>query len=308
MAKPNSPHDLEAMQTEIIKTSFSDSFEIVPGDLPSEYAREFGASLEASVYTTIFSAIKPEICLDIGSNIGAAALFFAQHCEQVYAFEPNPYIYPVLQRNAERNKAGVTAFPFGLSDTASELMFYLYPDWNTGASSFVVENMKAVASKSVQSISAKVEIGDEVLAEQQIHHVDFIKIDTEGYEAKVLLGLKECIMRDKPVVALEWNADSTRKEFREQGLLQKFFSDYLCFGLGKSWNKCLYPTILSKIKRGILKNVLKIERPPALQKFFFDGDYELVFFIPERFSQVVHNFSFLPADYIPAVGHIDEGK
>ena len=303
MTKNASFLDLETISTQIIRTDFCECFEIIPGDIPSLAAHKFGASLEASVYTAIFNMTKPRICLDVGSNVGVTALFFAKHCEQVYAFEPNSYVFPVLQRNAEQSGKGVVAFPFGLSDKASELTLHIHRNWNTGASSFVAENIKPVASKTMQLAPAKVEVGDEVKVKQQIQHVDFIKIDTEGFEAKVLLGLKECIIRDKPVVALEWNADSTREQFKEHELFQMLFSDYLYFGLGESWNKVLYPTVVSRIKRGILKNVLKTRRTQALQKFFPDGRYDLVFFIPERFGQVVEGFSFLATNYIPTVAN-----
>jgi FkbM family methyltransferase len=295
----NSPLNLKLIKTEIISTNFCNHLEIIPGDLTSEIARIAESSPEFVTCATILKAINPKICLDIGTNIGANALFFANHCERVYAFEPNPYIYPVLQRNIKRNKANILAFPFGLSDTASELTFHINCDWNTGASSFISEH----ASENSQSVIAHVAIGDEVLAKEQVQHVDFIKIDTEGFEANVLLGLKSYIMKYKPVIAIEWNSYSTKRLFKEHNLFKTFFSDYLWFGLGSQWNKNLYSTFTSKIKRGFLKNILKIKKPNALQKFIFalNNNYELGFFIPDRFSHVVRDFSFLPANYIPVI-------
>ena len=298
MANENSLLDLEKIETQIIKTTFSDCFEIIPGDLTSEFSRNAESSAEFETYKAIFKTVQPEVCLDIGTNIGTNALFFAGHCRHVYAFEPNPYIYPVLQRNIERNNANISAFPYGLSDAAAELNLHIELNWNTGHSSFVSEN----ASKNSQLVSTRVEVGDEVLVKEHIGPVDFIKIDTEGYETNVLLGLRQCILQHKPVIALEWNTDSTRRGFREHNLLVSLFPDYLCFGLGAPWRKSLYPTIGSKIARGIAKNFLKVRRPLSLQKFVFDLDYELIFLIPERFSRIVHELTFWPKGYCPSVG------
>lgn len=35
------------------------------------------------------------------------------------------------------------------------------------------------------------------------HEVDFIKIDVEGWERKVVMGAEETIRRDKPVIVIE---------------------------------------------------------------------------------------------------------
>ena len=46
-----------------------------------------------------------------------------------------------------------------------------------------------------------------------VNRIGFIKIDVEGHEAKVCLGLTETIRKNRPTIALEWNNDQTKNEY-----------------------------------------------------------------------------------------------
>jgi hypothetical protein len=54
--------------------------------------------------------------------------------------------------------------------------------------------------------------GDDFLEEQSLDKVDFIKIDTEGYEPLVLDGLRETIATKRPLVFFEWTQNELRSE------------------------------------------------------------------------------------------------
>ena len=47
--------------------------------------------------------------------------------------------------------------------------------------------------------------GDEYLARKRVDRVDFVKIDTEGYEREVIEGLRGTLGTCRPVVFLELN-------------------------------------------------------------------------------------------------------
>jgi len=44
-----------------------------------------------------------EVTLDIGANIGCTAILFAQLSKKVYAFEPSPTTFALLERNILRS-------------------------------------------------------------------------------------------------------------------------------------------------------------------------------------------------------------
>lgn len=83
--------------------------------------------------------IKNGICLksgdtifDVGANIGIFSLFAYLQCDQqanIYAFEPIPNIFKVLQYNlALLDEKSVKAIPYGLSSTSREEVFTYYPN------------------------------------------------------------------------------------------------------------------------------------------------------------------------------------
>jgi len=48
------------------------------------------------------------------------------------------------------------------------------------------------------------------LDDYELTDVDFIKIDVEGYENQVVLGAKETLLRNKPIIIVEQKGFSNR--------------------------------------------------------------------------------------------------
>lgn len=77
---------------------------------------------------------------DVGANIGMFTLMASQLCHDkitIYAFEPIPEIFQILQRNAERltlTPEKIKLFPYGLSHMPKTTTFSYYPNccgWST---------------------------------------------------------------------------------------------------------------------------------------------------------------------------------
>lgn len=142
---------------------------------------------------------------DIGANIGNHSLFALKflRAAQSILFEPNPAAITILRSNLELNgltdRADFTHIGFGLSDTAASGLAISAPNQNMGAGKLVE------GDGSVQTL-----VGDDALAGRQ---VDFIKIDVEGMELRVLAGLKQTLSRCKPLIFVEVDR-ANRFEFR----------------------------------------------------------------------------------------------
>jgi len=132
-------------------------------------------------------------CLDIGSNIGNHALFFAEHFEQVLAFEPHPRLYPLLNYNAGLTD-NIRTFPFGLSDSSTTVQASAAPG-NIGAT--------RIGSESGNSFDFKVKRLDDLPEVQSLDRIDFVKIDVEGHEPQMLKGAEAILRRHRPVIAIE---------------------------------------------------------------------------------------------------------
>jgi 31-O-methyltransferase len=71
-----------------------------------------------------------DVVVDIGANIGVFTLYAAKQGAQVYAYEPMPPTYTVLQQNVEAHGLDrlVHTRNIGLSDRAEEKMMFHYPN------------------------------------------------------------------------------------------------------------------------------------------------------------------------------------
>lgn len=149
--------------------------------------------------------------LDIGTNVGNHALFFAQLCraERVYAFEPLPHYAKRIADNIAANPASrpITLMRFGLGDLAQTRSIV----FNGIAYDIDVRRLDDLA----------VDIAGEV---------SVVKIDVEGMEENVIRGGMARIARDRPLVFAEAN---TPGHFEG---LSALFSQMGYRATGRRWN------------------------------------------------------------------------
>ena len=153
-----------------------------------------------------------KVIFDVGANVGYVSRFFAETKTagaRLYSFEPNPIIFPILERNVAY-LPGVRVFNFGLSNTDSEMPLFLAGNnHSVGSFSTGYPGTHAIHqdSKEVHSVTARLAHGDSVAATEGIAQIDALKIDVEGWELNVLTGLEQTIERS-PHIAIfcEYNA------------------------------------------------------------------------------------------------------
>ena len=112
--------------------------------------------------------------VDAGAYIGAFSLVASEIAREVIAIEANPVVFPRLLANIQANGKRIEAIHAGISDRRETLTLYVQDRGNLGGSSFVYE-----------SSGPKFEIGCKPLCELG-PDADFIKMDIEGMEARVL--------------------------------------------------------------------------------------------------------------------------
>jgi FkbM family methyltransferase len=142
-------------------------------------------------YTAFRDAIKPgAIVLDVGANVGAYSLLFAQWAGpsgKVYAFEPAPQEFRGLVRHVALNSmsAIVTPVHAAMSDAPSQARFVVGGSAGQGRLASAADTDEHVVTVPVSTI-------DEFCARHSIVP-DFIKIDVEGSEAAVIRGARETL-------------------------------------------------------------------------------------------------------------------
>jgi len=173
--------------------------------------------------------LKPDsIVIDAGANIGVFSVFAATIAKQgkIFAFEPVKKTYDIMQRNV-RGLSQVLSFQKGLGE--KEGVHEILTSYRSAGMSAMVDSELAEKNKKYFDGAEKVEITtiDKVVEREKIPRVDFIKIDTEGYEANVLEGARETIKKWKPVIAMSAYHNKNDKENLPK-LLKNICGDYVC--------------------------------------------------------------------------------
>jgi FkbM family methyltransferase len=149
---------------------------------------------------------------DVGANIGYYATLFAQLAGEkgrVHAFEPAPSTHAQLAANVGRNGLkNVALNQAAVSDAAGEMNLYLNRE------SALASLGQTGRGKTVGTASVRVVTLDDYARERNIAAIDFLKIDVEGYEPKVLAGARELLRRSPEVVVM---CELAAKNFRPLG-------------------------------------------------------------------------------------------
>ncbi len=140
--------------------------------------------------------------LDIGANIGYHALRWAQHVGpdgMVLAFEPAPPNYEALQANVALNPGlPVEVHRLALGDRSGILALSSdRPGITSG--SYSAKNTNTGGFEVAQQTL------DDWAANRDLSRLRLVKLDVEGWEAKVLDGGAATIRERRPHMMLEWN-------------------------------------------------------------------------------------------------------
>jgi FkbM family methyltransferase len=176
----------------------------------------------------------PATIFDVGANRGE----WSEHCAKVFP-SAKIHSFEIVPQTAERLRARINGNPnvvvnqFGLSDVNGESSVYIDPerDWLSST----VEGTEVINCGVTRRISGRTATGDDYLAEHAIDQIDFLKIDVEGAEHRVLNGFARGLAdRRITVIQFEYGHINIFSHF----LLLDFYRllEPLGFSLGK-----LYP-------------------------------------------------------------------
>lgn len=183
---------------------YNNSFKIETGLFWAGADRFEWEQTTRAIWSTLCPAA--DVVLDIGANTGVFAMLAQSYNPNahVYAFEPQPNIYSVLERNARRNGGRVRCERRALADMPGSLPFY-----NSGKDTFTTRNTTTGSLNrtwhpdDAQSIFVEVTTLDRYIIDHGIERIDLIKMDVETFEYEVLVGYQQHVFRHRPTILLE---------------------------------------------------------------------------------------------------------
>ncbi len=143
--------------------------------------------------------------IDAGAWIGGHTMAYAKKVGEtgrVYAFEPNIYAYECLKKNVGPLSTGnLYIYPMVLGDKHEFVSFSFQKGWQD--SGHIGEDQK---------------VGEVSMRRLDGFHItpNFIKIDVEGCELKVLKGAAKTIEKHRPKMVIEINKPALERQGNSQ--------------------------------------------------------------------------------------------
>jgi FkbM family methyltransferase len=162
------------------------------------------------------------VVFDLGANVGYYSILAARCVGEqgrVFAFEPEPRNHALLCSNIRANHAdNVVPMASAVSNTSERLKLYL-DRYNLGAHTLASTNVQTAAAGVVEVPSVTI---DDFFAQEKPGRLDFIKMDVQGAEARVLEGGERTIRGNDTKMLLEyWPAGLRNMGANPLGLLER---------------------------------------------------------------------------------------
>lgn len=142
-------------------------------------------------YDPIFEEEKDLVMLDIGANVGLFSLFAHDSCKVIYAVEPTPNHFRILQEMTA-SYANINPINVAVHNENTNIDFYISDENSTMNSSVNQYGTKI----NVEAMTLK-----GLIDHLKLDHVDFIKCDIEGSE---MVALNETTIGEVKDIVDSW--------------------------------------------------------------------------------------------------------
>ena len=141
-----------------------------------------------------------DVVIDVGAHVGYYTLLMAQLVGKngkVYSFEPDPVNFELLKKSVEINGfENVVLIQKAVSDTTEKIKLFLGD--NDSAINRIYDAKLGDAKKSIDVESITI---DEYFKEND-KLFNFIKIDSEGSEAKIINGMEKFLTKNRKLIMM----------------------------------------------------------------------------------------------------------
>jgi FkbM family methyltransferase len=162
-----------------------------------------------------------DCAIDIGARTGDTALPIALACGPSgtgLAFEPNPYVFPVLEANSHlnRDKAKIVPLCLAATETDGEFLFeYSDSGYGNGGLHYGISAWRHGHAFPLKVRGVSLAMFLAARYPDVLRRLRYIKIDVEGYDLNVLHSIRDLLSKHRPHVRVEvykWLSEERRRE------------------------------------------------------------------------------------------------
>ena len=164
-----------------------------------------------------------DVYLDLGANIGMSSLRAElSGASKLYCIEPDPLVYDALEMNKSSNWE---TFNIAIADYIGLIEIPRWPDWTDKIprACFTLEHFFQI---------------------NNINHIDYMKVDIEGHEIKILPSIPKSVYDKISKIFIEYHEDTTisneerdsnRLEFIKSIESKGYRNHFIHLGWAQSW-------------------------------------------------------------------------
>lgn len=144
------------------------------------------------IYSSIDQILTPKLVVDIGANIGFSSVCFAKNfpAADIIAIEPNIHLAPLFKRNMELNSINRYQLKnIAMGKSEEDLGFMESPGFSVDG--------RIATENEVPNYQVPQNTLSDLLSPYSDNLPIFIKIDTQGYDFKVLQGGDDFFRRNR---------------------------------------------------------------------------------------------------------------
>jgi len=145
-----------------------------------------------------------DVVVDCGGNIGIfASIAFDMGASRVLSFEPFVDNYELNKKN----NPNAEVFNLAVSNKTDDTIELLYDtiSGNGGGHTIIESELQRASHYEKKKIYVKTITLDDIISQNYIDHIDFLKVDTEGAELLIFEGLSDENLSKIRCIALEYH-------------------------------------------------------------------------------------------------------
>lgn len=183
----------------------------------------FKSVFEGREYANYFPFYKQATIIDIGGHFGYFSLFASNQAHlnsKIYTIEPSRSNYNQLNKNIQdTGKNNIESFRLAIGDENRNCKLFL----GTSENHSIFHDYSLLNQQSGKADHIEMQTLEQFILNNQIEKVDFLKLDCEGAEYKIIASTPKSIFQKIDRIVMEFH-DVKGEKYHPEDILEKLSS------------------------------------------------------------------------------------